>query len=83
MSNIDLDNMPSMEELLAGEASSQANAVQENTIVVGKIARKKESGILLDVGGKAESFIDRSDLKNFDDLKEGDTLEVYVERLEG
>ena len=83
MSNIDLDNMPSMEELLAGEASSQANAIQENTIVIGKIARKKESGILLDVGGKAESFIDRSDLKNFDDLKEGDTLEVYVERLEG
>lgn len=82
MSNIELDNMPSMEELLQG-GSTQAKSIQENTIVNGTIAQKNENGILLDVGGKSESFIDRSDLKNFDDLKVGDELEVYVERVEG
>ncbi len=82
MSNIELDNMPSMEELLQG-GSTQAKSIQENTIVNGTIAQKNENGILLDVGGKSESFIDRSDLKDFDDLKVGDELEVYVERVEG
>ncbi len=83
MSNIDLDNMPSMEELLSGAATTKANTIQENTIVKGTIAEKKETGILLDVGGKAESFIDRSDLKDFDTLNVGDVLDVYVERVEG
>ncbi|MCQ2403750.1 MAG: 30S ribosomal protein S1 [Lentisphaeria bacterium] len=82
MSNIDLDNMPSMEELLNGK-TAQTKAIQENSIVNGTIAGKNENGILLDVGGKAESFIDRNELKDFDNLKIGDVLEVYVERLEG
>ena len=82
MSNIDLDNMPSMEELLQG-SSVQAKSIQADTIVHGTIAQKNENGILLDVGGKSESFIDRSELKDFDTLQPGDGLDVYVERVEG
>lgn len=82
MSNIELDGMPSMEDLLSSE-TAKTSTLQENTIVVGKVAEKKDTGILLDVGGKAESFIDRADLKNFDALQVGDEVEVYVERVEG
>ena len=80
MSNIDLDNMPSMEELLQ---QSEQKDLTEGTIYSGKVVTKNDKGVLVDIGGKAESFVDRSDLRNFDDLKIGDTVEVYLERREG
>ncbi len=55
MSNIDLENMPSMEELLGD--SMQGDSLKEGRIETGKIAEKNENGILLDIGLKAESFI--------------------------
>ncbi len=83
MSIIDLDNMPSMDELFAQSEATQAKSIQEGTIVSGTIAQKNENGILLDIGGKSESFIDRNELKDFESLTCGDKLDVYVERVEG
>ncbi len=83
MSNIDLDNMPSMDELLSQSETTQTKSIQEGTIVTGTIAQKNENGILLDIGGKSESFIDRNELKDFDSLTCGGKLDVYVERVEG
>ena len=80
MSNIDLDNMPSMEELLQ---QKEQEPLKEGSIYQGKIVTKNDKGVQVDLGGKAESFVDRSDLRNFDDLKIGDTIEVYLERQEG
>ncbi len=78
--SINLENMPSMDELL--KAQEQSNPTSENTIVKGRIAEKNDKGVLLDIGSKAEAFIDRSELKNWDDLKVGDELEVYLEQIE-
>ncbi len=82
MSNIEIDNMPSMEELLKGDQLNR-EALSENRIAEGTIVRKNENGVYVDVGLKAESFIDKSELKNFADLNEGDKLTVYIERMEG
>lgn len=82
MSNIDIDNMPSMEELLKDDKLTKEN-LSENRLAEGTIVRKNENGVYLDVGLKAESFIDKSELDNFADLKEGDKLSVVIERTEG
>ena len=84
MSNIvDLNNMPSMDELL-GTATIQPQTKQsENSIVKAKIVSKNENGVCVDLGLKSEPFIDRSEFKNFDEIKIGDEIKVYLERLEG
>ena len=81
MSNIDLENMVSMEELLSG--SMPAGTLKEGRIETGRIAEKNENGILLDIGLKAESFIPKSDFPdNWDELEVGGSLEVFLEQLE-
>ncbi|MBR6470584.1 MAG: 30S ribosomal protein S1 [Victivallales bacterium] len=84
MSNIvDLNNMPSMDELF-GTATIQPQTKQnENSIVKAKIVSKNENGVCVDLGLKSEPFIDRSEFKNFDEIKIGDEIDVYLERLEG
>jgi len=54
MSNIDLENMESMDVLLGDSMS--ADSLKEGRIETGRIAEKNENGILLDIGLKAESF---------------------------
>jgi small subunit ribosomal protein S1 len=81
MNNIDLDNMPSMESLL--NEQSFEKTLQEDRISQGIVVEKNENGVLLDLGLKAESFIKREDLeKNWDNIKVGDKLDIYLERVE-
>jgi small subunit ribosomal protein S1 len=77
--NINLENMPSMEELLEGQTNEN---FQENSLVTGRIAEKTEKGVLLDIGYKAEALIDRQEIKNWDTIQVGDELEVYLEQIE-
>ena len=81
MSNIDLENMESM-DLLLGDSMS-AGSLKEGRIETGRIAEKNENGILLDIGLKAESFIPKSEFPaTWDDLQVGGTLDVFLEQLE-
>ena len=81
MSNIDLDNMESMDMLLGDSMS--AGSLKEGRIETGRIAEKNENGILLDIGLKAESFIPKSEFPTtWDDLQVGGTLDVFLEQLE-
>ena len=81
MSNIDLENIVSMEELLSD--SMPVGALKEGRIETGRIAEKNENGILLDIGLKAESFIPKSDFpNNWEELEVGGDLEVFLELLE-
>ena len=82
MSNIDLENLPSMEDLL-NEAEKARPQLKEGQIYSGKIVSKNENGIMVDVGGKAESFVDRTELKKFDEIQVGDSIDVYLENPEG
>ena len=81
MSNIDLENMESMDVLLGDSMS--ADSLKEGRIETGRIAEKNENGILLDIGLKAESFIPKSEFPDtWDDLQVGDSLDVFLEQLE-
>ena len=82
MSNnhIDLENMSSMEDLLQQSGNADIN---EDKIVNGRVAEKNDKGILLDIGFKAEAFIDKAELgEKWDTVKTGDMLEVYLEQME-
>ena len=80
MSNIEIDNMPSMDELLQQQ---EQTPFKEGNIYTGKIVAKNENGIHVDIGLKAESFVDKSELRKFNDLNVGDEIDVYLERMEG
>ena len=53
MSNIDIDNMPSMEELLKGDQLNK-DTLSENRIADGTIVRKNENGVYVDIGLKVD-----------------------------
>ena len=76
---IDLDNVPSMDELRGENVKS---SFVEGSIIKGKIVEKKDSGALIDIGYKAEGFISSEDFKNWNDLKPGDIVDVLLEEIE-
>ena len=74
----DIDNMPSMDELF--KSSTDCNqSFGEGKIITAKVANKTEKGIYVDINYKSEPFVDRSEIRNFDELKIGDDIVVYVE----
>ena len=79
-SKVNLDNMPSMEELL--NAQQETSNYTEGSIVSGKVVTKTDTGVLLDIGYKAEGFIDRQDLKNWETVEIGDVMDVFLEQIE-
>ena len=76
---LDLDNMPSMDQLL-----SETTAVNftEGSIITGKIAEKKDNGALIDIGCKAEGFISKEEFPNWNELKENDKVDIFLEEIE-
>lgn len=68
--------MESFEELLKMTTVENIEGV-----VKGLIVRKSNDGILIDLKSKAEKFVPRSEFleEEWDTLKEGDEIEVYVE----
>ncbi len=69
-----------MEDLLQKSGNADIN---EDKIVNGRVAEKNDKGILLDIGFKAEAFIDKAELGDkWDTVKTGDMLEVYLEQME-
>ncbi len=76
---LDFSDMPaSMEELL-GTASVTPN---KGEIVSGKVTAKRQDGVSVDIGFKAEGFIPASEFIHFDDVNVGDEIEVYLEETE-
>ena len=76
---LDLENMPSMEQLLS---ETQATNFTEGTIITGKIAEKKDNGALIDIGCKAEGFIPKEEFPNWDELKDNDKVDIFLEEIE-
>lgn len=44
----------------------------------GVVVFKREDGVIFNIGGKKDAFIDKSDFDNFDDIKIGDRFKVMV-----
>ncbi len=78
---VDLDNMPSMEELLAGHTTEKSDFVA-GTIVTGKVAGKTPQGVLVDIGYKAEGFVPAAEFSKYDEINPGDAIDVFLEEVE-
>jgi small subunit ribosomal protein S1 len=76
---LDLDNMPSMDQLLSDATTENFT---EGSIITGKIAEKKDNGALVDIGCKAEGFISKEEFPNWDELKENDKVDIFLEEIE-
>lgn len=79
MPMFELDNMPSMEDLL--QESMAANFV-EGSIIPGKIVEKRNDGALVDIGYKAEGFVSADEFKHWSEVKLGDEIKVFLEEIE-
>jgi len=76
---VDLENVPSMEDLL-GESAAPTFA--EGTVVHGKVVEKRESGVLVDIGYKAEGFVPRDEFDDWESMTVGQSIDVFLEMIE-
>jgi small subunit ribosomal protein S1 len=81
MEFVSLENMPSMEDLL-GKIDSSTEDYVEGKLIVGKIVEKRDNGVLIDIGYKAEGFVGKDELKDWENVKVGDELDVLLESIE-
>ncbi|MGN0878913.1 MAG: 30S ribosomal protein S1 [Oligosphaeraceae bacterium] len=82
MSNsfIDLENMPSMDDLFGNQPQEDVSRKPTSQLVTGRVVRKLDNGILLDVNGKSEPFVPAQDLGDkWESIQVGDDLEVSLE----
>ncbi|MBN2450184.1 MAG: 30S ribosomal protein S1 [Lentisphaeria bacterium] len=68
-----------MDDLLSQETKK---VLQEGRIVQGRIAERRDNGILVDIGYKAEGFVDREEFRDWTELKVGQVIDVYLEEIE-
>ena len=78
---VDLENMSSMDELL-GQQAPMDKPWADGDILDGKIIEKTDKGLYLDIGGKSESFVEKEEIPNWDEVKKGDHLEVVWDASE-
>ncbi|MCF7791311.1 MAG: 30S ribosomal protein S1 [Victivallales bacterium] len=76
---LDLENMPSMDQLLS---ETKTENFTEGSIITGKIAEKKDNGVLIDIGCKAEGFISKEEIPNWEDISENDKIDIFLEEIE-
>ena len=78
---LSFDDMPaSMGDLL--QKQEAADAFSKGKIVEGTIAAKRQDGVLVDIGYKAEGFVPASEFIKYDDVNVGDKIDVYLEEIE-
>ena len=68
-----------MEELLA---SSTVDNLKEGSIISGVIIEIRPMEVVVDIGGKSEGIVHASEFVDMSELQIGDTLEVFLEKLE-
>ena len=78
-SYVDTSSNVSMEELLNTETK---NDFATETIVHGTIVEKRQDGALVDIGYKAEGFIPAIEFRNWEEVKVGDEVDVFLEEIE-
>ena len=81
MEFVNLDNMPSMDDLFGAVESSTKNYV-EGKLIDGIIVEKKDNGVLIDIGYKAEGFVGKDEFRNWAEVEIGQTIEVLLENIE-
>ena len=81
MDFVNLEDIPSMDDLLGDLDSSTENYV-EGKLISGIVVEKKDNGALIDIGYKAEGFVSKDEFKDWDGLKIKDQVDVFLETIE-
>lgn len=76
---LDLTNMPSMESLLNEKSTS---GFTEGSIIKGRVAEKRDNGIMVDIGCKAEGFISKEEFKDWASVEKDQIIDVFLEEIE-
>jgi len=76
---LDLENMPSMDLLLNDKSTA---GFEEGSIIKGRVAEKRDNGILVDIGCKAEGFISKEEFKDWESINVDDVIDVFLEQIE-
>ena len=75
----ELDDLPSMEKLLEQDNSAQYG---RGTIVTGKVVEKRDGGVIVDIGFKAEGYVPKDEFSDWEGLGLGDEIRALLEELE-
>ncbi|MBQ9789937.1 MAG: 30S ribosomal protein S1 [Lentisphaeria bacterium] len=73
--------MPSMEDLMKAE-ETQKKDFTRGKIIEGTIVQKRQDGVLVDIGYKAEGFVPAAQFLKFDEVEVGKKIDVYLEEIE-
>ncbi len=79
ISILDLSNMPSMDDLLNEDTKLP---IGQGAIVNGVIVTKKDNGVIVDIGYKAEGFVPKDEFPDWDGVKSGDSIRAILEKIE-
>lgn len=78
------DEYPSEEmDFLSGMYNRTMSTITEGEIVSGRILDITNKEVIVDIGFKSEGIVPKDEFKNAENLKIGDEIEVFLERLEG
>ena len=74
----------SMEEYadLANMYEGTLNDISEHEIITGKVVQINDGDVSIDIGFKSEGIVPLNEFTNIEDLKPGDEVEVFLERVE-
>ncbi len=78
-SYVSVESDITMEELLQDEPKTE---FKSDSMIIGTISQKREDGVLVDIGAKAEGFIACAEFSNWEEVKVGDKLDVVLEEIE-
>lgn len=56
--------------------------IHENEVIQGKVVSISGDDVSIDIGFKSEGIVNRSEFTNLPDLKPGDSVEVFLEKIE-
>ena len=81
MEFVNLEDIPSMDDLL-GEVDSSTENYVEGKLISGIVVEKKDNGALIDIGYKAEGFVSKDEFRDWEGLKIKDQVDVFLETIE-
>ena len=76
----DMSDMFDMSALLGDDVAAE---IMEGSVVTGKVIRKADNGVTVDIRFKSEGFVPREEFPDWESIKEGDEITAVLEEFEG
>ena len=81
LSNEDIEEVPVSDEEM-GKYIETFSDIAQNQIITGRVIGQNEKEIIMDIGFKSEGIIPRSEFSGAEAPNLGDSIEVYLEKIE-